>query len=431
MEKLAYLGGPKVHRRPFPPHITTDEKDIESALRVLKRGLLSGYEGSNNELFMGGPEVQQLESEWREYFGVKHALAVNSATSGLSCAIGAAGCGPGDEVIVTPWTMSATAAAVLVYNAIPVFADIEPDTFNIDPNSIRERLSERTKAILVVNFLGQSADIDPIMEIAQEHNLCVIEDAAQSIGAYYTGRPSGTIGHMGVFSLNCNKLIQCGEGGVVVTNDNELAKRVSLIRNHAEAVIGTGMPVGSLVNMLGWNYKMTEVEAAISRIQLTKLKSLIEERRKLAEYFTERIATLDGLIRPVIRQGCTHVYYRYPIKLDRSKIPVNSQEFTEVLNTEGLAFDPGFTPLYMQPLYQEKVVYGDKGCPFSCPFYGRQINYSPGLCPVAERMEQEVITTETIRPPLTIQDVEEMVEAFRKVLYYRDELPNIVKEKVR
>ncbi len=431
MEKLAYLGGPRAFPGSFPSHITTDERDVESLVRVLRKGLLSGYEGSNNELFMGGPEVRQFEAEWREYFGVKHALAVNSATSGLYCAIGAAGCGPGDEVIITPWTMSASAAAIMGYNAIPVFADIAPDTFNIDPESIRERLSDRTRAIMVVNLLGQSADMDPIMEIAQQHNLCVIEDAAQSIGAYYQGRFSGTIGHIGVFSLNCNKLIQSGEGGVVVTNDDELAHRVSLIRNHAEAVIGTGMPVNSLINMLGWNYRMTEIEAAISRVQLTKLEGLIAERRKLAEYFTEGIATLDGLIPPVIRQDCTHVYYRYPIKLDRSKIPVNSREFTRVLNAEGLVFDTGFTPLYYQPLYQQKIVYGDKGCPFSCPFYEKEINYSEGLCPVAERLERDAITTEEIRPPLSIPDVGKMVYAFRKVLHYREQLPEIVRKRAK
>ena len=427
MEKLAYCGGPKAYSKPFPLHVTTDEKDIESALRVLRKGLLSGYEGANNQFFMGGPEVQQFESEWCDYFGVKHAFAVNSATSGLYCAIGAAGCGPGDEVIVTPWTMSASAAAIMGYNAIPVFADIESDIFNIDPGSIRERLSERTRAIMVVNFLGQSADMNTIMEIAEERNLYVIEDAAQSIGAYYRGCFSGTIGHIGVFSLNCNKIIQSGEGGVIVTNDDELANRISLIRNHAEAVIGTGMPTRSLVNMLGWNYRMTEVEAAINRIQLTKLKSLLEERRKLVEYFATQIAVLEGIVLPVVREGCTHTFYRYPLKLDGSKIPVSSKEFTMVLNAEGLAFEAGFTPLYMQPLYQQKIVYGDKGCPFSCPYYGKHIEYRQGLCPVAERMAEEVITTEEIRPPLTVADVKMMVEAFRKVHYYRDQLLELIR----
>jgi dTDP-4-amino-4,6-dideoxygalactose transaminase len=427
MEKLAYLGGPKAYPKPLPPHVTTDEKDIESAVRVLRKGLLSGYEGSNNELFMGGPEVQQLETEWREYFGVKHAFAVNSATSGLYCAVGAAGCGPGDEVIVTPWTMSASAAAILGYNAIPIFADIEPDYFNIDPESIRKKISERTRAIMVVNLMGQSANMDPIMEIARKHKLYIIEDSAQADGAYYNGRLSGTIGHIGVFSLNSNKLVQSGEGGVVVTNDDELAHRVSLIRNHAEAVIGTGMPVGSLVNMLGWNYRMTEVEAAISRVQLTKLKGEIEARRKLVERFTKGVVEMDGLVPPKVRPGSTHVYYRYPIKLDRSKIPINAQKLVQLLNAEGLSFETGFTPLYMQPLYQQKIVYGDKGCPFSCPFYGKEISYPKGLCPVAERMEDEVITTEIIRPPLTIKDIDRMVEAFRKVLYYREQLPEIVK----
>ena len=182
--------------------------------------------------------------------------------------MGACGVGPGDEVIVTPYTMSATATAIIVYNGIPVFADVEMKNYNLDPVSVESRITDRTKIIFVVHIFGHPADMDSIMMLAEKHNIMVIEDAAQAPGAFYKGRLAGTIGDIGVYSLNCNKVIQCGEGGIAVTNSDDLAGRLRLIRNHAEAVIAAGKHVDSLVNMIGWNYRMNEIEAAISREQL-------------------------------------------------------------------------------------------------------------------------------------------------------------------
>lgn len=169
--------------------------------------------------------------------------------------------------------MTATATAIVVNNAVPVFADIDPETFCLMPEAIEKKITSRTRAIVVVHIYGHPADMDGIMALAKRHNLVVIEDAAQSLGASYRGRQTGTVGHMGVHSLNCHKLIQTGEGGMIFTNDDEYAKRLQLIRNHAEAVVATGMPVKSLVNLIGWNYRMNEIEAAISMTQLDKLAS--------------------------------------------------------------------------------------------------------------------------------------------------------------
>ena len=261
MPHLAINGGTPVRTAPFPRYNTIGSEEKQAVMEVLEDGVLSQFLGTWHPDFYGGPRIQKLEKEWAEYFGVKHAVTVNSATSGLYAAVGAAGVGPGDEVIVSPYTMAASATAALVYGAIPVFADIDPDIYCLSPRSIRERITPSTRAIIVVDIFGHPADMDEIMAIAAEHNLAVIEDNAQGPGALYNGKYAGALAHMGVFSLNYHKTIHTGEGGVIVTDDDELAERLQLIRNHAEVVV-RGKGVQNLVNMVGFNYRMTEIEAA-------------------------------------------------------------------------------------------------------------------------------------------------------------------------
>ncbi|MDQ5847021.1 MAG: DegT/DnrJ/EryC1/StrS family aminotransferase, partial [Acidobacteriota bacterium] len=237
MSKLALHGGSPVRDRPFPPYITIGKEEKRAVAEVLDSGVLSKFLGTWSPDFYGGPRVQKFEQEWAEYFGVKHAVSVNSATSALIAAVGAAGIEPGDEVIVSPYTMSASASCVLVYNAIPVFADIDPEIFCITPEAIRQRITPQTKAILAVDILGHPANMDGIMELAAEYGLTVIEDAAQAPGSLDNGRFAGTMAHLGVFSLNYHKTIHTGEGGLIVTNDDNLAERLQLIRNHAEVVV--------------------------------------------------------------------------------------------------------------------------------------------------------------------------------------------------
>lgn len=268
------------------------------------------------------------------------------------------------------------------------------------------------------------------MEIARKHDLIVIEDAAQTIGGLYKGKYTGTIGDIGVFSFNSNKIIQCGEGGMVATNDDDLALRARLIRNHAEAVIATGMKVRSLVNMLGWNYRMNEIEAAIVRVQLQKLNGFLKKRRKLINYLNKRLRTVDGIITPIVKKGCTHTYYQYALKIDKSKIPISINLLLKALNAEGMDFLPGYKPLYMQPLYQKRIAYGNRGCPFTCGFYGKKISYKKGLCPTAESLYERVVLTEAIRPSLGFKDMDEIYMAFTKILDNIDKLRKIdVREK--
>src|SRR5438105_7785704 len=408
MSKLAIHGGTPVRSKPFPEYRTIGEEEKRAVIEVLDSGILSGFVGNWTEEFYGGPRVRKLERAWAEYFGVKHAVTVNSATSGLNAAVGASGVGPGDEVIVSPYTMSASAACVLVYNAIPVFADIDPETFCINAETIRQCLTPRTKAIVIVDIFGHPFDRDEVMDLARQHNLVVIEDAAQAPGALYKGQYAGTLAHMGVFSLNYHKTIHTGEGGVIVTDDDNLAERLQLIRNHAEAVVRE-QGTKHLVNMLGFNYRMTEIEAAIGSEQLKKLDGLLKPRIEAADYLTERLRHLPGLSPPVVRPGVRHGYYVYAIRYDARKVGLSRDRFVKALNAEGIPMAKGYVePIYLQPLYQQRMLYGTGGCPFTCSRYENSARYDKGICPVTERMySEELMLTNICHADVSRQDLDD------------------------
>ena len=433
MGKLAIHGGTPVRTKPFPAYNVIGDEEKEVVQRVMESGILSRFLGSWHSDFYGGPEVQVFEKEWADYFDVKHAIAVNSCTSGLYCAIGASGVGPGDEVIVSPYTMSASATSAIIFNAVPVFADIEPDYFCLDPASVESKITERTKAIVVIDIFGQPYDADAINEIAEKYDLIVIEDCAQAPHAKYKGKWAGTLGDIGVYSLNYHKHIHTGEGGVVVTDDDELAERVRLIRNHAEAVVGNkGTP--DLVNMVGFNFRMNEIEAAIGRCQLQKLEGLVNKRITNAEYLAKELSSLDGITPSSLREGCVHAYYVQCFKYDENVIGVSRDNFieavkaelpvTELREGEGVNLSGGYVkPLYLEPMYQNLIAYGEKGCPFKCPMYDGILNYDKGLCPVTEKLhEKELFGHEFMRPSMTKDYLDDVVRAFEKVMSHRKEI---------
>lgn len=423
--KPALLGGKPVRLSPYPEYKSLGAEEIRAADRVMKSGNLSCFYGSNDpEFFYGGTEVRSLEEEWANVFDVKHSVSMNSATSALYAAVGALGLGPGDEVIVPPTTMSASVAGVVLYGAIPRFADIEHDRYCIDPISIEKNITSRSKAIIVVHLFGQPAAMDEIMGIAHRHGLKVIEDAAQSPLAFYKGRPVGTIGDIGIFSLNCHKVIQCGEGGVAVTNNNELCKRMQLIRNHAEVVISEGMEVQSPINMIGFNYRLTEIQAAIAREQLKKLPALNKARVELADYLRDRLHVLPFFDAAPVRNGCTHVYYVSTWNYVKSKLGLTRATLIEALKNEGIDQVSGgyVKPLHLQRLFRERKAF-KSGYPFKHPCNLPEPRYGTGLCPVAEKLwSEEFIVSNICHPPVTEKDIDDFVRAAEKIAQNTREL---------
>lgn len=428
--KLAINGGSPVRVKPFPAYITVGEEEKEAVYRVMDSGILSRYLGANHEQFMGGVEVQALEKEWAQKYNARHALAVNSASSGIICALGAAGIGPGDEVIVTPWSMCISATAPLFYGAIPVFADIEKDCFCIDPADIERKITPRTRAIIAVDIFGQPYDADAINAIAQKYGIPVIEDAAQAPGATLHGKYAGTLGTIGIYSLNYHKHIQCGEGGVIVTNDDALAKRLALIRNHAEAVV-EGMGESNLVNMLGYNFRMTELEAAVARCQLNKLDSLNNARLEKVKYLEKELKNIPCLEMPKIRRDAKHVYYVHACKFDENQAGIPASRFVEAIRAElpsfrlrekeGTKLGCGYVkPLYKMPVFQQKIAIGKHGWPFN---QNPNLDYTGVLCPTCEEMYNgKIITHEFMLPSMQKDDLDYVTDAFMKVWENRNEL---------
>jgi dTDP-4-amino-4,6-dideoxygalactose transaminase len=428
MANLALCGGEPVRKELFPAYNTIGPEEKNAAARVLESGNLSQYLGVWHDDFMGGPEVRAFESAWAGQFGFRHALAVNSATSGLYAAVGACGVGPGDEIIVSPYTMSASAIAAAAYGAVPVFADISPTTFCMTAETIRERITPRTRAILIVHIFGHSADMDGIMALARQHGIKVIEDCAQAPGALYHGKPVGVLGDLGVFSLNYHKHIHTGEGGVVTTNDDELARQVSLIRNHAETVVeGMGRP--DLAHLVGYNYRLTELQAAIGTEQLRKLPRLIEQRRENVSYLRERLSGVPGIQWAGDEEGCLHVYYVWAARFDAAVWGVHRNVVVEAIDKElptahlretTSLIGAGYVrPLYWMPFYQQRTT----SCSFNCPRYKGTVEYARGLCPVTERMHtDELFLHEYMRPGMRHADLDDVVRAFEKVWKFRAEL---------
>lgn len=424
MSKLALLGGEKIRKKEFAPQQDFGEEEKRLVMQVLDSKILSGYLASPGEKFMGGEKVKTLEGLFREYYHVKHALVVNSATAGLHAAVAALNVNPGDEILVTPYSMCASATAIVMHNAIPVFVDIDENTFTIDPKQIEKAITPQTKAIMVVHLFGYPAQMDEIMRIARKHNLKVIEDTAQAHACLYKGQRVGTIGDMGVFSFNQNKTISTGEGGVVVTNDDELARRISLIRNHGEVVV-EHYPVKTIAGIIGYNYRMTELEAAVGIAQFKKLDKLTQHRIRLAQYLTQQLQQFKSIITtPRIKDDSKHVYFVYPMKFNAKEAGIHRNKFAEAVRAEGVPLFAGYVrPIYLEPMYQQLLAYGDSGFPFKGPHIKKTIAYPKGLAPVCERMHfEELMTTPVCHFPLTEEDIDDFVAGIKKVLDNKKEL---------
>lgn len=418
-DKLAIFGGDPAFNGMLHAYNSIGAEEIDAVARVMRSGCLSGYYGSWSDEFFGGPVVKAFEAAWARRFNCRHAVAVNSNTSGLIAALGAIGLSPGDEVIVPPMTMSATVTAPLFYGGIPVFVDMDPVTFCLAPDLVRKSITSKTRAILVVNLFGHIAHLEELRAIADEKGIFLIEDNAQAPLGTENGRYAGTIGHIGVFSLNYHKHIHTGEGGVCTTDNGDLALRLQLIRNHAESCV-KGAGVENLVNLVGFNMRMTELCAAVGLEQLKKIDYHVGAREHIAQRLNEGLTGLVGITPPVQRNTTRPVYYMYQLRFDGDAVGVSRETFAKALAAEGFPTFLGYLPpLYMLPIFQKRIAIGRDGWPFTLTKHV----YQKGLCPVAELLhEKEFMGFDNCCTQITDFDLDGLIAAFRKVHAGRDQL---------
>lgn len=414
MYESAILGGKPVRESSIPWTSTMGEEEIAAVVEVMKSGCLSAFLANSGEKFLGGQKVKELEAAFCKRFGSKHAISVNSATTALQVAVAACGIGPGDEVLVSPYTMVATASAILMNSAVPIFVDVDPDTYTMNPDEIEKWITPNTKAIITVNIFGLPSNLPRIMEIAKKYNLFVIEDNAQAPGATINGREAGTIADLGVFSLNYHKVIHSGEGGVILTDNDILARKCQLVRNHGEIALDEENDMDTVI--IGSNYRMSELHAAVGIEQLKKLDLFLESRRNLAAMVTDKINERKGLIPVTIPEGFTHSYYMYPLKFDADEWGISRELFAKAMSDEGFPLGVGYVkPIYLINLYKHKRVFNETTYPFAFIEKPTQ-DYKMGLCPVVERMHfNELLTADICRIPFTEKDIEDFFRAVDKI----------------
>jgi dTDP-4-amino-4,6-dideoxygalactose transaminase len=400
-ERLALDGGPRVRTDPWHAWPVWDETEERAILDVLRSGQWWS---------VGGSKVPEFEEEFARFQEARFAVAVTNGTAALEVVLRALGIGCGDEVIVPPYTFIATASSVLACSATPVFVDIEPVSLNMDPARIEEAITARTKAIIPVHIAGCPADLDGILEIARRHDLVVIEDAAQAHGAAWRGRRVGGIGVCGTFSFQASKNVNAGEGGAIVTNDEEVADKVWSVHNVGRTKTGKWYEH----HVLGGNFRMTEWQAAIMLAQMTRLEDQIRRRSANAAYLTELLSGVPGITTcPPDTRVTTHAFHLYVFRYDPAGFGGRSrEEFLTALNAEGVPVSSGYVPLYREVVFQRKTAGQGVWCQ-AAP----QIDYAAfaDKCPITEQVSSDAVW---IMQHLLLgpkEDMESIAEALRKI----------------
>ncbi len=395
MEKLAIFGGKPVREtKIYYGRQCIGEDDIQAVADVLRGPFITC-----------GPKVAEAERKLAEYTGAKHAVVCSNGTASLHCACIAAGLGPGDEVITTPLTFAASANCAVYCGATPVFADIDPETWNIDPVSIRAHITPKTKAIVAVDFTGQAVKIKEIRQICDEFHLVFIEDAAHAIGTAYNGRKVGSLADMTCFSFHPVKTITSGEGGAITTNSEDLYKKLVLAHTHGithedelmEEAPHEGPWYYEQIS-LGFNYRMTDFQAALLLSQLGKLESFKQRRAEIVKKYNEAFKDLPGIIiQKEIPESdtCRHLYI---IRLDLDKLTCTRRQFFDAMSAENVQCQIHYVPVYWFPFYKHR-------------------GYEKGLCPVAENVYKGIMSI-PLYPSLTEEDTDNVIEAVKKVVAY-------------
>jgi UDP-4-amino-4,6-dideoxy-N-acetyl-beta-L-altrosamine transaminase len=392
-QKLAIEGGKPVRETYLPyGRQWLDQEDIESVVKVLQSDYLTT-----------GPEIELFENKIAQYVGSKYAVAFSNGTAALHAACFAAGITQSDEVITTPLTFAASANCILYQKAKPVFADIDPLTYNIDPSSIEQLITPKTKAIIPVDFAGQPADHDRILEIAKFHKLIVIEDAAHALGAIYKNRKVGAIHNMTMFSFHPVKIITTGEGGIITTDHKHYFEKLIQFRTHGitrdpSKLIGKSEPWYYEMQFLGYNYRMTDIQAALGISQLTKLNRFLDQRQRLANKYEKELKQFGCIETPFQKEGSKSSWHLYVIRLKLEQLKGNRNDIFNALRKENIGVNVHYIPAYLQPYYQ-------------------QLGYNEGLCPRAEKLYSEIITL-PLFPLMTEEDVMDVIKALQKIIQF-------------
>ncbi len=365
------------------------EEDIEAVVHVLK-----------GDFITQGPSIQEFEQKVAEYVGTAYAVAFTNGTAALHAACFAADIGPGSEVITTPLTFLASSNCVLYQGAQPVFADIDPHTYNIDPEDIRRKITGDTRAVIAVDFTGQPVEVDKILSITQEHNLVLIEDAAHSLGAEYDGRKIGAWADMTMFSFHPVKHVTSGEGGIIVTDSEIYYKKLLQFRNHGmtrdpEELESNDGPWYYEMQSLGYNYRMTDLQAALGSSQMNRLDQFVERRNEIVSIYNKQLAQLPELILPYQLPKAKSSWHLYVIRWPLEKFSLSRKQIFEALREMNIGVNVHYIPVYLQPYYQ-------------------QLGYEKGLCPIAEQYYENCITL-PLFPKMSDHDVYDVCEAVTRV----------------
>ena len=396
MSELAINGGKPVFKNKIGyGHQYIDDADIQAVVDVLKSDYLTC-----------GPKIDEAEAKLCEITGAKHAVLIANGTAALHATTFAAGIGEGDEVITTPITFAASANCALYCEGKPVFADINPETYNIDPADIERKITDKTKAVVAVDFTGQAVEVDRIREICDRHNLIFIEDAAHSLGTKYNGKPVGSLADMTEFSFHPVKTCTAGEGGAITTNDEELYKKLVLFRTHGITRVQDWMDKPSEGGWyyqqvdLGYNYRMTDMQAALLSSQLDKLDMFAARRKELVKRYNEAFAEVPEIIVQKEIPESDTVRHLYIIQLNLDMLKCGRREIFDALQAEGVGVNVHYIPVYYFPYYQK-------------------LGYKMGSCPNAERLYERIISIPLFYS-MTNEDQDKVVEAVKKVInYYR------------
>lgn len=391
MAKLAIEGGSPVRKKMLPyGRQCLSEQDIARVVDVLRSDWLTT-----------GPKVAEFENAFASSVGAKHAVSFSSGTAALHGAVFAAGLQTGDEVITSPMTFCATANCVLYQGGTPVFADICPDTLNIDPARAAERISARTKVILPVDYAGHPADLEPIVDLAQKHGLVVVEDACHALGAEYRGAKVGSISHMTAFSFHPVKHITTGEGGMVTTNDPDLAARLRMFRNHGLDSDGYQRANEGQwhyqMKFLGYNYRLTDISCALGLSQLSRLEENVQRRRAIAQRYETGLQGIPGVNTPVVREEANSAWHLYVIRPGLDLLRGDRDKVVAALRAEGIGANVHYLPVHLHRYYRDRF------------------GYKEGDYPVSEEIYKEIVSLPMFHG-MTDQDVDDVIEAVHRVL---------------